>query len=98
VLAEILKGEFGYSVDTIKVSDIVNEKADLVGHQRVAAKDDERIYKLQQAGSALRERFGEDVLANFCVEKIHAGRDEERADKVRRYCTIIDSLKKSGRG
>ncbi|KAF2990153.1 tRNA-specific adenosine deaminase [Methylocystis sp. MJC1] len=95
-LAEILMGEFGYSVETIKVSEIINEKASLVGRRPVAEADDERIYKLQQAGSALRARFGEDVLANFCVERIHASRDEDGADKVRRYCTIIDSLKNPG--
>lgn len=95
-LAEILEGEFGYSVDTVKVSDIINEKVSLVGQQPVSATDDERTHKLQQAGSALRGKFGEDVLANFCIEKIHASRDEDGADKVRRYCTIIDSLKNPG--
>ncbi|MDI6026069.1 anti-phage dCTP deaminase [Corticibacterium sp. UT-5YL-CI-8] len=95
-IAEILEGEFGYSVETIKVSDIINEKAELVGQQSVTSTDDERIYKLQQTGSALREKFGEDVLANFCVQRIHVSRDEGGADKVRRYCTIIDSLKNPG--
>lgn len=95
-LAEILRGEFVYIVETIKVSDIINDKATLVGHQPVSADDDQRIHKLQQVGSALRERFGEDVLANFCVEKIHSGRDDDGAGKVRRYCTIIDSLKNPG--
>ncbi|TJX76892.1 MAG: hypothetical protein E5W21_03435 [Mesorhizobium sp.] len=95
-LAEILEGEFGYEVATVKVSDIINEKASLVGRQPVAATDDERILNLQQIGSALRERFGEDVLANFCVENIHAGRGDDEAVKVRRYCTIVDSLKNPG--
>lgn len=95
-LAEILEGEFGYSVETIKVSDIINEKAALVGQHPVSTTDDERIHKLQQTGSALRRQFGEDVLANFCVERIHSSRDEGDADKVRRYCTIIDSLKNPG--
>jgi deoxycytidylate deaminase len=95
-LAELLEGEFGYSVDTIRVSATVNEKARLVGHEPVPAADDERVSKLQKIGSALRERFGEDVLANFCIEKIHASRDEGSVDKVRRYCTIIDSLKNPG--
>lgn len=92
-LAEILEGEFGYTVETIKVSDIINDKAELVHQQRVDTADDHRISKLQTAGSALRGRFGEDVLANFCIEKIHASREEGEVDKVRRYCTIIDSLK-----
>ncbi|MCG5486773.1 MAG: hypothetical protein KK482_24255 [Sinorhizobium meliloti] len=95
-LAEILEGEFGYSVETIKVSDIVNEKVGLVDYHPVPADDAQRIHKLQQAGSALRERFGEDVLANFCIERIHMGRDEEDTAAVRRYCTIIDSLKNPG--
>lgn len=95
-LAEILEGEFGYQVETIKVSNIINEKANLVGHQAVAPDDDQRIHKLQQAGSALRERLGEDVLANFCIAQIHSGRGDDDAIKVRRYCTIIDSLKNPG--
>jgi len=95
-LAELLENEFGYSVETVKVSDIINEKAGLVGHQAVPIDDSERIHKLQQAGSALRERLGEDVLANFCIERIHAGRDEDDTAKVRRHCTIIDSLKNPG--
>lgn len=95
-LAELLEGEFGYSVETVKVSEIINEKVGLVGYQVVPIDDVERIHKLQLAGSALRERFGEDVLANFCIERIHAGRDEEDAAKVRRHCTIIDSLKNPG--
>ncbi|MEW9308206.1 anti-phage dCTP deaminase [Labrys neptuniae] len=95
-LAELLEGEFGYSVDTVKVSNIINEKVGLVEHKVVPADDPERIHKLQQAGSALRRRFGEDVLANFCIEHIHSGRDEEDTAKVRRYCTIIDSLKNPG--
>lgn len=90
-LADLLEGEFGYSVETIKVSEIINDKATLVGLNPIATNDDERIHKLQQAGSRLRSRFGEDVLANFCVERVHASRDEGDADKVRRYCTIIDS-------
>lgn len=96
VLAEILGREFSYTVETIRVSDFINEKAGLVGHQPVAANDDERIDKLQRIGSALREKFGEDTLANFCIERIHASRDESEPDKVRRYCTIIDSLKNPG--
>lgn len=95
-LAKLLESEFGYSIETIKVSDIINDKVGLVGQQAVSADDTERIHKLQQAGSALRERFGEDVLANFCIERIHAGRDEEDTAKVRRHCTIIDSLKNPG--
>ncbi|WP_271896075.1 hypothetical protein [Candidatus Phyllobacterium onerii] len=99
VLSELLTKEYHYSVDTIKVSDIVNERAGLVDHEKVDASDAVRIDKLQKAGSALRERFGEDVLANFCIDKIHNGREPDPeqegliVDKVRRHCTIIDSLK-----
>lgn len=95
-LTDLLGREFGYSVDTVKVSDIINEKVGLVGHDAVLADDDGRIEKLQKAGSELRKRFGEDVLANFCIERIHSGRDENDTEKVRRHCTIIDSLKNPG--
>jgi len=95
-LAELLKREFDYTVDLIKVSEIINEKAELVEYEPVGPDDLERVLKLQQAGSALRERLGEDVLAKSCIERIHAGRDEDDAAKVRRHCTIIDSLKNPG--
>lgn len=95
-LAETLKSEFGYTVQTIKISDIINEKADLVNYQSVSNHDLERIDKLQSAGSALRKRFGEGVLADFAIEKIHIGRQEFGAEKIRRHCTIIDSLKNPG--
>jgi deoxycytidylate deaminase len=92
-LKEILENDFGYEVVIIKVSDIVNEKAHLVGKVTVLASDDQRIAKLQETGSALRKKLGEDVLANFCIEKIHIGRGGNDVENVRRYCTIIDSLK-----
>lgn len=98
-LSEILQKDYNYKTATIKVSDIVNERVELVGKDKIDRKDSERINKLQIAGSALREKYGEDVLANFCIEKIHDGRDVDPEqdglvpDKVRRHCTIIDSLK-----
>ncbi len=92
-LAKILEDEFSYTVEIIKISDFINERASLVHSNSVEMNDNERIHKLQLLGSSLREKFGEDVLANFCIERIHAGRDENEVDKVRRYCTIIDSLK-----
>lgn len=93
VIKKILRDEYNYIVDTIKVSEIINENAKLVELQNVEANDPDRIDKLQTIGSTLRKKFGEDVLANFCIERIHSSRDEGNLDEIRRYCTIIDSLK-----
>lgn len=93
-IKQVLEDQYGYSVDVVKVSNIINEKAFLVKEAEVAPTDVERVAKLQKVGSALRGKFGEAVLAEFAVERIHSSRDTtDETTLVRRHCTIIDSLK-----
>lgn len=93
VIQKVLQDRFGYSVDVIKLSSIINEKSSLVGLQAVNSADDERVAKLQKIGSSLREKFGEAVLAEFAIQSIHSTRSDDASKLVRRHCTIIDSLK-----
>lgn len=92
-IANLLMADYSYTTDIIKVSDIINEKSHLVASPTTDPKDSERIAKLQIAGSKLREKFGDDILADFCIERIHGSREPEEGKRVRRHCTIIDSLK-----
>lgn len=90
----MLEGDYGYSVDVVKVSSFINDNCRLGGHEPVPLHDEERVYKLQAIGSSLREKFGEGILADFCIRHIHQGRDiDDEAARIRRHCTIIDSLK-----
>lgn len=90
---KVLSEQYGYSVDVIKVSSIINDKASLVEEAPIDQADGERIAKLQKVGSALRAKFGEAVLAEFVVQAIHSSRSDDQTKLVRRHCTIIDSLK-----
>jgi deoxycytidylate deaminase len=94
LLRKIIEEEFDYEVTIIKVSDIINENAEKVGHRRVLRNDSRRIEKLQEIGTSLRGKLGEGVLADFCIRKIHESR--KGPSEPRRYCTIIDSLKNPG--
>jgi len=92
-LQKALTQQFGYSVDVVKLSGLINSKAPLVNLSEVDADDIERVAKLQKIGSSLREKFGEAVLSEFAIQSIHASRSEDASKLVRRHCTIVDSLK-----
>lgn len=100
-IAEILSRAFGYDVAPIlKPSDIILRQCGLVGIT-APGKDDLATYiqAMQDAGNALRSRFGNEYLVEKIIEQIRAYRDKTggyAADNVEipgRRAYIIDSLK-----
>jgi len=96
-VAEILKQKieenFDYKADVIKISEIINERAESVGESSVAAKALDRVERLQSMGNKLREKHSNDVLAILSIDKINRSRTNSENGEDRRFCTIIDSLK-----
>lgn len=96
-LKKILEEQYGYIVTIYKVSDIIKEHSTELIPDAGAA----RVTALQNEGSGLRERYGNDYLARRCVEKIAIDRQtsggyDARATTIpipRRHAHIIDSLK-----
>ena len=97
---------FRYDTDYIKISDIIKEKAitkDFIKNIKDKPKG-EQILLLQDEGNKLRKEKGEDILAQYAIEKISVRRyegkkdykltDTEKTPEIRRrFVTIIDSLK-----
>ncbi|TRB01274.1 MULTISPECIES: anti-phage dCTP deaminase [Rhizobium/Agrobacterium group] len=96
-VAELIKSKiaenFGYETNLIKVSDLINERAESLGENKVRANDRDRVERLQQLGNNLREKHSSDVLAVFSIDKINHSRKDTQNGEDRRFCTIIDSLK-----
>jgi len=99
-LAETLANKYKYRVaDIIKLSDFIRTELPRVGltePPRVALGD--YIQKMQDAGNALREKFGRNYLVEKAIEKIFTYREAEGGfrDKIvlpGRRAYIIDSLK-----
>lgn len=99
LLARMLREELGYEADIVKVSKIIEDNADKIRSQpSTASRRTERITRLQNAGNALRRRFGEAYLAEKAVEGINRKRIAARATDVsppelRRVAHIVDALK-----
>ncbi len=103
VLMELLRETYKYSIQSIKVSDLIKDASGLVGVDVPAGvNESERVKKLQLAGTKLRGAFGEGYLAEKCIEKIAAHRlegggyddvDGTLIPKPRRQAYVIDSLK-----
>ena len=104
MIKEILIDKFDYHVETIKVSPIIKEKANLVGEiiaDNIAG--EERIEKYQLVGNKLREQKSKHFLADCVIDKIAKSRVEQGgfyqapgAPPVpvqKRFAYIIDSLK-----
>ncbi len=92
-VSRILQDEYGYDVQRISISSLINENSASVDLDVVDISDAERIEKLQNTGNALRKHFGNAILAEYAIEKIHGSRsDSDRAESIRR-CWVIDSLK-----
>ncbi|MGG5811848.1 anti-phage dCTP deaminase [Falsiroseomonas sp. CW058] len=106
LMAEIMGTEYGYTVHSIRVSEIIREAAPSVGIS-VPPKDvtlHERIRGLQKVGNILRNSLSRSYLAEKCVEKIAVDRKINAgyvdvgvgSDPIpvgRRRVHIIDSLK-----
>lgn len=88
-----IEENFSYQTNVIKISDIINERAESVGSVTVDASDSERVEKLQNIGNKLREKHSSDVLAILSIDQINKSRKDVENGEDRRLCTIIDSLK-----
>jgi deoxycytidylate deaminase len=103
LLAEILQGDFGYSVSRHKLSAIVESSGELLGPNRPQIGDGaDRVAALQQTGNQLRKKFGDDYLAAKCIERIARWREQEATSRSvagepvpdrRRQVHILDSIK-----
>jgi len=106
ILAEIMSAEYGYSVNAIRISEIIREVAASNGIS-VPPKEvplHERIRKLQDAGNKLRDALSDSYLAEKAVERIAVDRAINEGYATvggqatdlplnRRRVHIIDSLK-----
>lgn len=99
-LEGILSRDFGYDVaPVLKPSDLIRAQCSLVGLPPPAkAKSATYITEMQDAGNALREKFGNDYLIEKIVEKMHVYRRsragyEGDVEIPGRRAYIIDSLK-----
>lgn len=102
LLKEILESEYGYSVEIVKVSDVIRENSDKTTCSEPATSGSKRIIDLQRIGTELRDSFKEDYIAAKVIEKIALARragDGYSTDtavpqpKSLRRVTIVDSLK-----
>lgn len=96
-VAEIIKSKieenFGYETNVIKISSLINNRAEGLGEQRIQDSDPDRVERLQSLGNKLREKHSSDVLAILSVDEINKSRKDAENGEDRRFCTIIDSLK-----
>ncbi|KGX65947.1 cytidine and deoxycytidylate deaminase zinc-binding region family protein [Burkholderia pseudomallei TSV28] len=97
-IAEILKHDYAYDVEIIRLSEFVREKAPEVLNKSVDGSSEyNRVQSLIQLGNDLRDKYDERVLAELAIYKIifdrvtAAGSDSVRSS--RRKCYIIDSIK-----
>ncbi len=96
-VAELLRTKifenFGYETNVIKVSDLINERAESLNEQKVKNDDPNRVERLQNLGNKLREKHSNEVLAVLSIDNINRSRGDVENGEDRRFCTIIDSLK-----
>lgn len=104
---EYLEEHYAYTVDPIKISDLIIENCgdSAFKTNAKALPKAEKIKKLQDYGNLLRQANGNDYLAQLAIESISLRRLEESKEKQgtqpetvikpepRRHVTIIDSLK-----
>ena len=102
VLKVLLEEEFGYSASIVKASAIIRDNAEKVEGNFQIGSGADRIKNLQNIGTKLRNRFGEDYIAAKAIEliaikrKSEGGYDESTQvpqPKNIRQVTIIDSIK-----
>ena len=97
-LKNILENTFDYTVEIIKLSDYIKQKASAA---KGLTKDNTPYYeytqKLIQGGNDLRHDYDNSILAALAVQRMSFDRlkqkGEEEAFKTRRVCYIIDSIK-----
>jgi len=100
-LSEILTQQFGYQVaPIIKPSDIIRAESHRVGVANISREPMSRYIKeMQDAGNALRDKFGPNYLAEKAVERIAKFRKDKDGYAANgsmlpgRRAYIIDSIK-----
>lgn len=102
LLREKLEKEYGYTVAVIKASELIRQNATKTSKPSPAEGGSGRIKDLQQVGTLLRDKFGEDYIAAKAIEAIAVHRSaaggyddstQVPQPKRLRQATIIDSLK-----
>lgn len=101
--SKALKDVFNYDVESIKVSDLIAAAASHVDIEIDAATSEKkRVSSLQDAGTRLREKFGENYLSEKCIDHIATHRvehdgytdvDGTLVAEPRRWAYLIDSVK-----
>jgi deoxycytidylate deaminase len=105
LISKILTSEYDYTVETIKVSPLIKDRADEVGEDIPdSLQGDKRIEKYQLVGNKLRDVKGEKYLADCVIERIALARQRNdgfypsdngtpEVPKQLRLAYIVDSLK-----
>lgn len=103
--------EFNYQTEIVRLSDLIRLNAKKVELEVVTSSEFHKIQSLITIGDALRENYGNDVLAKLAIAKIGADRthrygvfedvaaESTKAAGVKiqgqRICHVIDSIKNS---
>lgn len=101
--------EFGYTTATIRLSDLIRINAPAIGVPIDKSSKFSEINTLIRAGDALRERYGNDILAKLAIAKVRSDRQKEFGEFTdspgpnlaalgstlanQRICHVIDSIK-----
>lgn len=102
-------GEFGYTTAAVKLSDLIRHNAANVGVIVDMTSKFSEIKTLIEAGDAMRDRFGNDILAKLAIAKVRGDRQKEYGEFTdlpdhtnvsqkneitsQRICHVIDSIK-----
>jgi deoxycytidylate deaminase len=102
-------GEFGYTTESVRLSDLIRINASDVGVSIDSSSKFSEINSLIKAGDAMRARFGNDILAKLAIAKIRGDRQKKYGDFSdlandsavspqkqivnQRICHVIDSIK-----
>ena len=86
IFGEILRTQFGYEGRSLKVSNIINQSARVLGEGAVEPTDLKRTEKLQNFGTRLRQTFGNTYLIEKIVAEINLHRGtSEGLPRARRH-------------
>ncbi|NRT14160.1 deoxycytidylate deaminase [Flavobacterium sp. 28A] len=104
-IENIIKINYGYTVERIKLSDFIEDSEETLLEEQVGkTKVYNQYYHKIERGNSIREKFNNSHLAEKTIQKIHLERLAEVKDKgaktptaedftSRRKCYIIDSIK-----
>lgn len=75
--------EFGYTTETVKLSDLIRINAENVGIEIDMSSKFAEIQSLIKAGDAMRQTYGSDILAKLAIAKV-------RGDRQKKYGEFAD--------